>query len=61
MLVQVGLPKSRPHARPIFANEDVANTAQTGRDQSQYSLYCAPCLRGPKEGRSHRAPLQPYW
>ena len=39
--------EGRPSAPPL----PVANPVQTGRDQSQYSLYCAPCLRGPTEGR----------
>ena len=43
-----------PSAPPIFANEAVANPAQTARPGRQYSLYCAPCLRGPTEGRPHR-------
>ena len=36
-----------PSAPPVFANEAVANPAQTARPGRQYSLYCAPCLRGP--------------
>ena len=31
-----------PSAPPIFANEAVANPAQTARPGRQYSLYSAP-------------------
>ena len=39
--------RPNPSAPPIFANEAVANSAQTARPGRQYSLYCAPCLHGP--------------
>ena len=49
-----GTPSANPSAPPL----PVANPAQTARPGRQYSLYCAPCLRGPTEGRPPLNPLQ---
>ena len=53
-------PSPNPSAPPIFANEAVANPAQTARPGRKYNLYSAPSQNPLQEKGSVGAGL-PEW